>query len=335
MILVCSLAIVGTVSILANILIIHVVRVNAQMHTSTNFLIVSMACGDLLATILTIPFGSYTLVMFQVGRNWVTDLDPPARSIVCRMKRYLFFASLFCSIYSLVGITFGRFLAVVRPLTHPQGKRWNKTLIPLVWLVSLTLPFHQLVSAELVLERNGLYVCEAVGSKTDAYLFVVLGYALPHVLMIALYVAIAIALYKRRVPGERHTSNAQAYSAAKQTANKVTRMIICILLAFNLCYAPLFVLYVSPFLEQHYQLSDIRSRMSSKVLMIFNGTSNALIYAIFNEKFRRAFKAALYNESLASAFRIVRNRSRSSTLTTSVNNEKHPVKVVAIETVKA
>lgn len=333
MVLMYSLVLVGAFSILTNALIIHVVRVNAHMHTSTNFLIVNMACGDLLATIITVPFASYSLAKYEDGTNWVSDLEPPTRIILCRMKRYLFFASLFCSIFSLVGITFERFLAVVRPLAHTQGNRWNKLVIPLVWFVSLTLPLHQLISVELVVPRakGSPYVCEALRAMTDAYVFVFLGYIIPHVTMIVLYVAIAIALYKRRVPGERHSSNGQP-SASKQIANKVTRMIICILLAFNFCYAPLFLLYISPFLPEA-RLSNMQNKMASKVLMAFNGTSNALIYAIFNEKFRRAFKAALYNESLASAFRMV-SRSRSSTrLSSSINVEKSPVK--AAETMKA
>ena len=264
------------------------------MRTSTNYLILNMACGDLVAIIVTVPFTAFTL---YTGTNFVSSLTTGNGLLTCKIKRYLFFVSLFCSIFSLVAITIDRFLAVIRPLVYTHGNRWNKMAIPMVWLASLMLPLHHVVKTVNLEVRNNpgnRTFCSKSKSLTDAISFISLGYVVPHIIMIVLYVAIALKLHKRRIPGERNsTGNQHSNNKAKRSAKKVTRMIVCIILAFDVCWAPLFFIYIEPYMLDKLLEENAEYQISAKILMIFNGTSNALIYAIFNEKFRRAFKSSL------------------------------------------
>ena len=59
--------IISMVSILSNALIIHVVRMNSHMRTTTNYFIVNMACGDLVSTISTTATMMYII---DIGFLW-------------------------------------------------------------------------------------------------------------------------------------------------------------------------------------------------------------------------------------------------------------------------
>jgi hypothetical protein len=119
---------------------------------------------------------------------------------------------------------------------------------------------------------------------------------------------IAYKLCTRRVPGEQR--DAQRQNDAQQTAKKVTRMIVCIFLAFYFSWVPLyltlFIPYFYPKLSNSYFL--FCCEVISPIIMISNGLSNALIYATFNENFRLAFKTALGIERLTGVCRSFRKR---------------------------
>lgn len=282
-------------SILSNTLIIYVVKVNQHLHISINFLIVNMACGDFMATVVAFPLSMYYM---YYGHRWMIPGD--IGLFMCQLKRYLFFVPLFCSIFSLVVITFDRFQAVVYPIAYTKGNKWNKTTILLIWVASLILPLHNAITNVVIKQNNVEDFCLANESLTDALFITLLGYAVPHLIMIVLYAIIAFKLYKRKVPGERNSSNTNQHNTAKQTAGKVTRMIVCILMAFELCWAPVFFLFIGPSLKNTLlkYVGKIEGAMISKILMMFNGVSNAMIYAVYNANFRRAFKAVFYNKTV-------------------------------------
>jgi hypothetical protein len=147
----------------------------------------------------------------------------------------------------------------------------------------------------------------------DQIIIVCFGYLLPHVVMVILYSMIAYKLWTRQVPGEQR--DAQRQNVAQQTAKKVTRMILCVLLVFELCWLPLFVMrFMNPFsLSKHFHF--IRNHYAVIVAVVTitamsNGIFNAVLYATFNENFRRAFKSALQFERISICCRKFSNRVR-------------------------
>lgn len=195
-----------------------------------------------------------------------------------------------CSMYSLAVITFDRFMAVTRPLKHKHHSSWTKFAIPAIWVAAIAIPAHYAVVHVRFCDIFGSFYCTPNKSPDDAFLILFLGFALPHLLIFILYVAIAHKLCTRKIPGEpSRDANAYGQAAAKQVARKVTCMIVCILVAFEISWSPLFLGYIFPYLYNKKEAS-YGNLLFSKALMISNGIFNTLIYAVFNENFRRVFK---------------------------------------------
>lgn len=197
----------------------------------------------------------------------------------------------------VVKMSIDRFVAVVKPLSYKQSKRGQKLSIFAVWLASLLVPLHHIINNAKLIQNDS--ACDIIDSEKDTYFLLVAAYIVPHVVMIVLYVWIAIKLYMRRVPGEHSRSSSNQHNQnARETAIKVTKMIFCILIAFNVCWAPLFFLYIGRPLHKEL-VFGVSEGAVSKIFVISNGICNTIIYAIFNANFRKAFKNALHNKTLA------------------------------------
>jgi hypothetical protein len=261
-----------------------------------------MACGDLLATIISAPG---VIKYLTIGMEWTAGI------ITCRANYFLVFVAMFCSVYSLVAITFDRFMAVSRPFKYKSLSSWIKYILPFTWIAPLTIPFlinlHEMKLNKYDLLKNNKTYCLLPDISTKAMVTVSVAFLIPHVVMVILYSMIAYKLWTRRVPGEG--SDAQQ-NGAQQTAKKVTRMIVCILFAFCFSWAPIYCAYIIPYF--HPQLNDnyffLLFIILSDIVMISNGVFNAVIYATFNENFRRAFNTALGIERLTGVCRSFRNR---------------------------
>ena len=93
--------------IIGNALVIVVVATNAQMRSTTNVLILNLALADLLFIVLCVPFTAtdYALNSWPFGLIW------------CQCVQYLIYVTSYVSIYTLILMSFDRFLAVVFPVS--------------------------------------------------------------------------------------------------------------------------------------------------------------------------------------------------------------------------
>jgi len=98
--------IIAVTGFLGNLLVILVVLLNKNMHSTTNLLIVNLAAADLMFVILCVPF---------TGVDYVT-LHWPFGTMWCRTVQYLIVVTAYASIYTLVLMSVDRFLAVVHPI---------------------------------------------------------------------------------------------------------------------------------------------------------------------------------------------------------------------------
>lgn len=275
----------ATASLFCNSLIVHVVRVNSHMHTTINYFIVNMAFCDIIGTFIAT---GGTMLILKSGRAWKGGAfnDKP---IYCKGTHYLMYTICLCSIFSVVIITFDRFLAVTRPLKYHNRIFWNRFIMPGIWLASMAIPANYCVNNVTLCITNNSTFCIPRMSSVDAILMFGFGFALPHVVMVILYLVIAYKLWTRQVPGE----HAHAQEASQNVAKKVTIMIFCILVAFEVAWAPVFVDEVFLYIFSQPRKFDEIKFIVHPILVISNGIFNTMIYTIFNENFRNAIQEAL------------------------------------------
>lgn len=112
-----------------------VVAANQQMRSTTNLLIINLAAADILFVIFCVPFTAtdYVLPEWPFGDLWCkvvrifanTKLQIIKKSKGCIIKQYFFLfqvqymivVTCHASVYTLVLMSFDRFLAVVHPVT--------------------------------------------------------------------------------------------------------------------------------------------------------------------------------------------------------------------------
>ena len=122
----CTISIaVITLGLPGNILIIHVVRCRKQMQNTRNYFIVSLACTDIVALMISVPF-------YTINYAHILSYMPEA---VCKTLLPTGNVLVVVSVYTHVAIALERRRAILFPLLPKPSPRTIKTFIALIWLV--------------------------------------------------------------------------------------------------------------------------------------------------------------------------------------------------------
>ena len=251
------------------------------MKSTTYLLILNMACGDLVIStctgVMLIRYLLFTSV-WPLGRFGI---------LLCKTSLYIALVSFLACIFSLVGITVDRFMAVSRPLKHKPCSKWTKIAIPVIWATSFLLPVGTLLEIDEISNQSGNTTCSVTMSHAN-FMILASCFLLPFTLMSVLYPLISYRLWKRKVPGE---INAQQQRIVNRTARRVTFMMITVIVIFFICWAPQFVFsWLHLFAKQLVMKAPIWLIPFIILLKIFNGAVNPFVYAVFNESFRKGFR---------------------------------------------
>lgn len=148
-------AIIFVVALIGNSFVCYIVLSSPPMRTVTNYFILNLAIGDVLITILCVPFTSVALLK----QYW------PFGSILCPVVNYSQALSVFVSAYTLVAISIDKYMIIMWPLKPRISKSFATYIIALVWLIAAitVLPsatFSTLVNDEEILRTNIYEQCD-------------------------------------------------------------------------------------------------------------------------------------------------------------------------------
>ena len=119
-------AIIFVVGTIGNGIVCYIVMSTSRMRTVTNYFIMNLAVGDLLMTVLCVPFTSVS----YLKQYW------PFGVTLCPVVNYSQAFAVFVSSYTLVAISVDRYVAIMWPLKPRMSKRIAALVIFTVWLVS-------------------------------------------------------------------------------------------------------------------------------------------------------------------------------------------------------
>ena len=284
-------ALVALVALLGNIIVIIVVFKTKRMHTNTYFLIVNLSISDLLYTVISIPpFMTGNLGhTLSIGGTWGT--------VICKFTNGTAFGLMASSVLTLAAISCDRFFSIVCPLKRTNTKGDLRRVVISIWVSSALVMLPMLYSMRMSEEDDFFYCYEDWSPYFDtddaskAYtvaLFVII-YMVPFTSMLIFYALISHFLWFRKIPGSSSESTKRRVMANRC---QVIRMLITIVLCFIICWLPLQIVTFS------YYFGDAELPegffFASDFLIKANGAINPMIYAVFNEKFRRGFKSFLF-----------------------------------------
>lgn len=119
-------SIIFVIAVIGNGIVCYLVMSSSRMRTVTNYFIMNLAVGDMLITILCVPFTS----LATLKQYW------PFGSLMCLIVNYSSALSVFVSAYTLVAISIDRYMVIMWPLKPRISKSIAVTVIVIVWTVA-------------------------------------------------------------------------------------------------------------------------------------------------------------------------------------------------------
>ncbi|XP_041630983.1 allatostatin-A receptor [Drosophila kikkawai] len=281
--------IIGFAGLLGNGLVILVVVANQQMRSTTNLLIINLAVSDILFVIFCVPFTAtdYVLPEWPFGNIW------------CKFVQYMIVVTCHCSVYTLVLMSFDRFLAVVHPVTSMSLRtERNATLaIMFAWITIVTTAIPVALSHSVRDYQYHGSAGTACVFSTDEEVWSLVGfqvsfflssYVAPLTLICFLYIGMLARLWKS-APGCKPSAE------SRKGKRRVTRMVVVVVLAFAICWLPIHVILVLKALDLYgaSHLSVI-IQIISHVVAYTNSCINPILYAFLSDNFRKAFRKVVW-----------------------------------------
>ncbi|XP_043672319.1 tachykinin-like peptides receptor 86C isoform X1 [Vespula pensylvanica] len=263
-----------------------------RMRTVTNYFLVNLSLADLMMSLLNCAFN----FIFLLNSSW------PFGAIYCTINNFVAHVTVASSVFTLVVISFDRYMAIMHPLKRHMSRRRTILTLILIWSVSSILASPNLLYSTTKQKRylNGktrisCYLAWPDGgylsSRTGYFyniLFLSMTYLIPIVVMAICYTLMGRKLWGSKFIGEL-THNQKESMKSKR---KVVKMFISIVTIFAICWFPyqgffIFVYHYKEFIQssyvQHVYLSFYWLAMSNSMV-------NPIIYYWMNNRFRVYFQ---------------------------------------------
>lgn len=204
------LSMIGLIGTPGNLLIILVQRANPE-RTSTDYLVVAMACHEMFCS----SVNNAVKILMHTGRFWATV----ASDNLCRVHFFLMYTSTQSSSFLLASIAIDRCIKTCRPLCNVFSLRQSKIICVASSVAGLVLGSVCLVTFEL----NDYTQCGPSKELLDLQLkwdtVVTLSLAMVVATFIVSYTIIAVTL-RKRVLARRKGVNSRETTSDTQTSLK-------------------------------------------------------------------------------------------------------------------
>ncbi|OWF48461.1 trissin receptor-like isoform X1 [Mizuhopecten yessoensis] len=288
------------VDVVGNVIVVIIIYLNKRMRSTTNILILNLAISDIMVGL----FCMWVHLGNQISANW------PFGPFICKASTFTQVFAVTSSVLTLTVISIERFFAIVFPLKGKMSQCVMGLSIAVSWLVSAAIAAPQLFVRKVIryefknrdevfcteiwpkFYKNAACISHEPGKVIYYTIEGIVMYVIPVIIMIGAYTVIALKLMLRKAPGNslRSTSSSQ-----DRTRKKVIKMLVAVLVVFVLCWTP----------QQYFLLWEVfRSHTTKtskyvptiKYIAVYfaylNSAINPILYAGFNENFRRGFTEA-------------------------------------------
>lgn len=279
-------------TMLGNLAVILSIAYFKQLHSPTNFLILSMAITDFLLSCVVMPFS----MIRSIESCWYFG------DLFCKVHSCCDIMLCTTSIFHLCFISVDRYYAVCDPLCYV-----TKITIPVIgvfllisWSVPILFAFG-LVFSELniigaedfVAATDCTGLCVLIFNKLWGVLASFIAFFLPGTVMVGIYAHIFTVARKHAKQIGTGSMMNQIVSTSKRKAStikgsKATKTLSIVMGVFVLCWLPFFILTViDPFIS-----FTTPEDLYNVFLWLgyFNSTFNPIIYGMFYPWFRKALR---------------------------------------------
>uniref|UniRef100_A0A672F5D9 Trace amine-associated receptor 1-like n=1 Tax=Salarias fasciatus TaxID=181472 RepID=A0A672F5D9_SALFA len=272
---------VGSLSVLitcGNLLVIISIFYFKQLHTPTNYLILSLAVADLLVGVLVLPFST----ILSVNSCWHLT------GFLCKVRGTFDVFLCTSSILNLCFISIDRYYVVCQPLTYRS--KMNARVTALMILVSWAAPALLGIGITLrgINQKPSNMRCNIFQNTKSAIVGTFVGFYIPATIIFSLYLKILTVALRQA----RSIQNATKCGApVNKMESKATKTLAIVVGIFLTCWAPYFLCM------SFYPLS--KNAIPVPMIEAFkwfgwsNSMLNPFVYAFFYKWFRSLWKACV------------------------------------------
>ncbi|XP_061072434.1 trace amine-associated receptor 13c-like [Conger conger] len=264
-----SVAVVVSLTVCGNLLVIISICHFKQLQTPTNFLLFSLAVTDFLVGAIVMPlyftvliephscFGILYCIIFNVASFYLTCI----------------------SIYNVALIAVDRYIALSNPFHYSMKMTRNITLriIAILWLNSLIYNMMLLYFNGNMIDMKANVPCGECIVKVNnewSIIDLIIVFVLPCSMIIILYLKIFTIATKQANKIRSVRKCPHIHNSSMASERKAAKTLGILVVVFLLCLVPFFV---STFLN-------------FQSLVYLNSSINPIIYALFYPWFQRSFK---------------------------------------------
>ncbi|XP_036438658.1 trace amine-associated receptor 4-like [Colossoma macropomum] len=276
-------------TVFGNLLVIISISHFKQLHSPTNFIILSLAWVDCLLGCLVMPF---SMVRWVEGCWFLGEL-------FCQIHSSLDMTLSIASILHLCLVSIDRYVAICDPLSY-RMKVTNANVavcIAVIWLFSCVFSFGIVFSKVNIMGLDEHMLNSCVGNcalifnKEWGVIAPLLNFYIPGTIMSCLYLKIFhVARRQAKVISDRTAvmTSGEKSQVSEQRERKAAKTLGIVMGVFLLCWLPFFLTTViDPFLGFSTPIDVFDALVW---FGYFNSMFNPLIYGFFYPRFQKAFK---------------------------------------------
>ncbi|XP_029138070.2 trace amine-associated receptor 13c-like [Labrus bergylta] len=276
------LSFISLVTAALNLLVIISISHFKQLHTPTNFLLLSLAISDFFVGLLMI------FQIMLIDGCWLLG------DLICTLYQYIAYIVISASVGTMVIISIDRYVAICHPLHYPRKVSLKRVqvCVCLCWICSVI--FQSLVLKD-ILEQPGRYhscvgECIFFINYIAGIADLILTFILPITVIVVLYLRVFVVAVSQARAIRSHVEAVTLQQSLKITAIKselkAARTLGIVVIVFLICLCP----YYCVALTGQDNLLNASSAAFVICLTYFNSCLNPVIYAFFYPWFRKSIR---------------------------------------------
>ena len=283
--------------VFGNGLVLVTTWLDKRLHQPSKYFVACLAVADLFVGIFSVPIRLYLhlnptiLASIHICRFWIwTD-------ICCEVA----------SIVTLMVISIDRYYKISHPFRYRSQMLTSKCvfIISNIWLISA---LHATLGMFSYDDSVGLISLPGKGCINDNKVYItvtaVLFFIFPLLIIVFMYTLVFYVAHSQQKRNRKGKLGRTLSSRSKKPNKefyqelKTVRMLVLVVGAFVVCWAPFFILfligtYKPEYLPKNVHTNQILATTFSVILPSFNSLCNPIIYACFDRGYNNAFKQLL------------------------------------------